>query len=86
MVEALASGTPLVSTSSGGIPDVVEDGVSGVLVKEGDPAGIARSVSDLLVDPNRAATLAEAGRRRSSEFGVARSASSIRAVYERVLS
>jgi L-malate glycosyltransferase len=65
VLEAMCFGCPSVATRVGGIPEVVEDGVSGVLVAPGDAAGLARAVETLIADPGRRMTLGEAARRRA---------------------
>ncbi len=91
-LEAMACGTAVVASDVGGIPEVVVDGETGVLVpyEESDPAaferGIAAQVAALLADPARAATLGAAGRRRAVEhFGWDAVARRTLAVYEGVL-
>ncbi|SDO09836.1 Glycosyltransferase involved in cell wall bisynthesis [Klenkia soli] len=82
--EALRSGTPLVATRVGGIPELVGDAAE--LVPPGDPAALSAAVGALLGDPVRAAALAEAGRARAAtwpdEAGTARS---LVAVYRELL-
>jgi N-acetyl-alpha-D-glucosaminyl L-malate synthase BshA len=67
ILEAMCFGCPSVATSVGGIPEVVEDGVSGILVPPGDAAALAHAIEALIADPARRATLGEAARRRASE-------------------
>jgi len=62
LIEALAAARPVVSTHVGGVPNVVQDGESGLLVPPGDPAALAEGVVALLRDPARAAELGRAGR------------------------
>jgi glycosyltransferase involved in cell wall biosynthesis len=50
VVEALAVGTPVVSTAVGGVPEVVTDGENGLLVPPGDPAALADALARLLDD------------------------------------
>jgi starch synthase len=70
-LEAMACGTPVAASAVGGIPEVVEDGVNGLLVPydERDPedfeAGLAAAVNRLLADPAEAARMGEAGRERA---------------------
>lgn len=62
IAEAMASALPIVSTRHSGIPEHVEDGVSGLLVAEGDVAGMAAALARLLEDPEAAAAMGRAGR------------------------
>jgi glycosyltransferase involved in cell wall biosynthesis len=68
VLEAMAAGRPLVATRTGGIPDMVADGETGLLVEPDDPAGLARALTTLLADPDRARSLGRAGRRRVTAF------------------
>src|SRR5947209_12948751 len=75
-LEAAACGTAVVASAVGGIPEVVDDGRTGLLVPY-DPAdvaafesGLAARIAELLADPQRAAQMGAAGRERVlSEFG-----------------
>lgn len=62
--EASALGRPVVASRVGGLLDVIEDGVTGLLVEPEDPRELARAVSALLADTDRAAAMGEAGRER----------------------
>jgi phosphatidylinositol alpha-1,6-mannosyltransferase len=62
-LEASATGVPVVAGRSGGAPETVVDGETGVVVDGWDVGAIAASVSDLLADPDRAARMGQAGRR-----------------------
>jgi glycosyltransferase involved in cell wall biosynthesis len=53
VLEAMRHGIPVVSTGVGGIPEVIEDGVDGLLVEPGDTGALCRAVEDLVVDANR---------------------------------
>jgi glycosyltransferase involved in cell wall biosynthesis len=67
-VEALACGVPLVATTGGALPEVVgEDGVTGLLVPPGDPGALAGAIRTVFDEPELAARLSEAGRRRVLE-------------------
>jgi len=64
-IEAMASGTPLVATDGGALPEVVGTrGVSGFVVPAGDASALARQILDALVAPELRARIGEAGRRR----------------------
>lgn len=60
--EAMAMGLPVISTLHGGIPELVEEGVSGYLVPERDAAAIANCLAELIQQPERWADLGRAGR------------------------
>ncbi|MRW93039.1 glycosyltransferase [Duganella sp. FT80W] len=62
VLEAMASGTLLVSSAVGGIPEVMEPQVNGVLVPPGDAAALARAVGDALDAPEASASMAQAAR------------------------
>lgn len=62
--EAMALGKPVVASAAGGNPELVEDGVSGILVPPRDPEALATAVEGLLDDPNRATLLGRAARER----------------------
>jgi glycosyltransferase involved in cell wall biosynthesis len=67
VMEYMEAELPVVATRVGGIPDMIESGVEGVLVDPGDPAAIAGAVASLLGDPGRAAEMGRNGRRRRRE-------------------
>jgi starch synthase len=69
-LEAMACGTAVVGSRTGGIPEVVADGVTGLLVPAGEPEPLAVALNELLRDPGRAAVMGQAGRKRAvAEFG-----------------
>ena len=91
-LEAMACGTPVVASAVGGIPEVVRDGVTGVLVPydEQDPAGfeaaLAEALNGVLADPAAAARMGAAGRERTvQEFGWDAIARRTVAVYDGLL-
>jgi glycosyltransferase involved in cell wall biosynthesis len=86
VLEALASGTPLVSTPAGGITSVIDDGRTGVIVPERNAAALAAALADLLRDPQRRAALGRAGRTLASDrFGWEAAAARFEAAYDRAL-
>lgn len=64
LMEAMASGTPVVASRLGGIPELVEHEQTGLLVTPGDPAGLAEALERLHASPELRRRLAEAGRAR----------------------
>ncbi len=84
LVEAMASDLPVVATRSGGIPDVVTDGTTGLLVPERDPAALAAAVARLLDDPALGGRLADAARADlDTRFSPGAIAAGFDAVYRR---
>jgi len=61
-VEAMAAGKPVVASRAGGLADIVEDGVTGILVDPGEPAALAAGISRLLADPSLRVRMGQAGR------------------------
>ena len=86
VLEALASGSPLVTTGAGGISAVVEDERTGLVVPERDARALATAIRGLLREPRRGAALASAARRAvESRFGWGASAARFEAAYDRAL-
>ena len=67
LLDAMAFGRAVVATAAGGIPEAVEDGVTGRVVPVRDPARLAQALLDLLGEPERRRAMGEAGRRRFLE-------------------
>lgn len=83
LVEAMAMERPCVASRTTAIPEVVDDGVSGLLVLPADAAGLAAAIVDLLRDPARRARMGVEGRRIAHErFDVTRNIHQLEAVYE----
>ena len=59
MLEAMASGLPVFATNHGGIPEAIEDGVSGVLVEERDHAALGEALLDWTSRPNDFSAIAK---------------------------
>jgi D-inositol-3-phosphate glycosyltransferase len=66
-VEAQACGLPVIASRTGGVPDIVEDGVTGLLVSPGEPGPLAEGLRLLLSDPGLNERFATAARRRAEE-------------------
>ena len=64
VLEAMAMRKPVVATATGGLPEIVQEGETGMLVPPGDADALAKAVSSLLQDPARCRQLGEAGRTR----------------------
>jgi starch synthase len=85
-LEAMACETAVAASDVGGIPEVVENGVTGTLVPPADPAALAAAINALLADPARAAAYGRAGRRRVvRDFAWPSIARQTAALYERLV-
>ena len=86
VMEAQLSGLPVVATRHAGIPEVVRDGETGVLVSEGDVDGMAAAMRRLVLEPALAARLGAAGQQRVSEqFTVQHHWAAIAGLLERIV-
>jgi glycosyltransferase involved in cell wall biosynthesis len=84
-VEALLTGTPVVAYRSGGVAELIEDGVTGILAEAGNTGALGGSISALLADPARARRMGAEGRARMVErFSPATAAAAYSAIYARV--
>jgi glycosyltransferase involved in cell wall biosynthesis len=71
VLEYMDAGLPVVATRVGGLPGLIEDGESGVLVEPRDPQGLADAISSLLADPDRRRELGDRAREeRRKRFGI----------------
>jgi glycosyltransferase involved in cell wall biosynthesis len=86
LIEAQSFGLPVVTTNVGGTRAVVEDGVSGRILKPGDDRGMAAAIAEILDDPELAARFADAGRSSAlSRFALPRLVRDLDALYTRLL-
>jgi len=86
VLEAMAMGLPVVATCLAGVPEVIEDGLNGLLVPPGDPGALAKALSWLAVDGERRKRMAKAGQAHvRDKFPVERVAAEVTRVYETVL-
>jgi glycosyltransferase involved in cell wall biosynthesis len=67
LLEAMACGLPVISTPVGGIPELVAEGVSGILVEPGNTAAIAQAMKTLIDDPSLRQSMGMSGRRQVEE-------------------
>lgn len=84
-LEAAACGKPVVGSRSGGVPEAVVDGLTGLLVPEGDVKATADAIVRLLTDPDLSGRLGRAGQERAKEFSWEAYAQRLEEVYEDVL-
>jgi glycosyltransferase involved in cell wall biosynthesis len=86
VLEAMALGKPVVATRTGGLPEVVQDGTTGVLVPPGDVEAIAKAVTSLFSDADHRVSMGNAGRPRVAEqFSVKTMMQSLTTMYQSVV-
>ena len=86
VIEALASGCPVVATSVGGVPDVVREGIDGFLVPAGDVEALVERLAQLAADPELRSRMGEAGRESVPErYAVERLVGDIDELYRSLL-
>ena len=87
VLEAMSRGLAVLATRVGGIPEIVSDGVEGLLVPPHDAGALADALGDLLADEGRRRALGEAGAARArAEFAADAVAARIEGIYHEVLS
>jgi colanic acid/amylovoran biosynthesis glycosyltransferase len=86
LMESMAMGLPVISTRLGGIPELIQDGETGLLVEPEDPEGLAVAIARILKDEDWARRLAQAGRKFvMQEFGADRNAQRLQEIFTRVV-
>jgi glycosyltransferase involved in cell wall biosynthesis len=87
VIEAMASGLPVVASRAGGLPDLVQDGVTGLLVEPGKPEQLAAALGRLIHDPALRRSMGEQGARLAAQrFDIEQHAARLVEIYDRVLS
>lgn len=87
VMEYMDAAKPVVATRVGGVPDLVEDGVTGLLVDRRSPRALADAIASLLRNPSRAAAMGQAGReRRRTGFSVEAMTRQVEELYEELYS
>jgi glycosyltransferase involved in cell wall biosynthesis len=84
LMEATSVGLPIVATAVGGVPEVLTDGVDGLVVPPGDPLALADALSRVVTDPDLRARLGTGAKERSAMFDVARASRTIESIYREV--
>jgi glycogen synthase len=86
VLEAMAAARPVVASTSGGIPDLVVDGETGILVPPGDAPALAGAVAALIADPVTATSMGRRGLERVRAYTASAIAGRVEALYRQVAS
>ncbi|HEY65969.1 MAG TPA: glycosyltransferase family 4 protein, partial [Caldilineae bacterium] len=82
LAEAMAAGRPVVATRVGGVPDLVDDGVTGFLVPPGEPSALAARLDQILTDATLRRAMGVRAREVAARFRASETARAYKAVYE----
>lgn len=85
VMEAMAAGLPVAATAVGGVPELVQDGATGILAPAGDNQALARALAALARDPQRRGELGRAAAARSARFSLTAMVESYSALFESLL-
>jgi len=87
LLEAMAMGKPVVASQVGGVPEIVEDGVTGLLVPSGSSESLGKAIITLLGDPETQTRMGKSGKQRvKTLFSLQQSVGKIEELYRRVVS
>ena len=84
-LEAMAHGVPVIASDTGGLPELVEDGNGGWLVRPGDPGALARAITYAAANPERLEEQRQKARERARLFSVERMVEQTEAFYRRLV-
>jgi glycosyltransferase involved in cell wall biosynthesis len=84
-IEAMAAGRPVIASAVGGLPDIVRDGITGLLVAPNDVAALRASIVQLIAEPGLRAQMGQAGRERAASFSANVVVPQIERVYREVV-
>ncbi len=83
----MATGKPVIGTNSGGVPEIIVEGQTGLMVPAQDPAALAEAIEQMLSDPLQAEQMGQAGLQRARKlFDANRVAEQVQQVYRELLS
>jgi glycosyltransferase involved in cell wall biosynthesis len=85
LLEAMALGRPSIASAVGGIPEVINDGRDGLLIRPRDPAQLAEAIVALLSDDDLRSRIGEAAKIRAADFDMRTAVARMQEVYQAVL-
>ena len=84
-VEAMLLGKPVIGADTGGTPEIIENGRTGLLYRQGDTSGLADAIQQILLDPALAMELGQRGKESAARFSVEQYIHGVMAVYQKAL-
>jgi glycosyltransferase involved in cell wall biosynthesis len=85
LLDAMAFGLPIIASRAGGIPEIVEDGVNGLLIPPEDPDALVSALERLLDDPAQRASMQSANRAAAARYGSDRMTDAYESIYRSIL-
>jgi glycosyltransferase involved in cell wall biosynthesis len=86
IIEAMSASKPVVATNGGGVPEIVEDAKTGILVPMGDAPAMAEGICQIIADPHRARDMGNRGRERvRKNFTIEHTARKVESIYREVM-
>lgn len=82
VIEALNEGVPIIATKVGGIPEIVQDGVEGILVEKESPEGLAKAIEKLLKDEELRKNMSAKGKTKAQEYSCSKMVKEIENIYD----
>jgi glycosyltransferase involved in cell wall biosynthesis len=86
ILEALDSGLPVIASNTGGIPDIIEQGISGLLIKPGDAQGLANAIVSMRQDTELRTRLITGGKKKLQDFDIHNTAARYAQLYQQISS
>lgn len=83
LLEAMAAGKPIVATKVGGVPEVVKDGITGILVSPSNPVEMASAITNILNNPDMMSIMGEEGRKWVRSFDIQIAIDGLEALYRK---
>lgn len=85
ILEGAKAGLPIIASKTGGIPDIIEDGINGILIEPGDAKKLAESINELYYDKPRRVAFSEQSQKKLMMFDITHTSQLYKNIYQRVI-